>query len=379
MWPLWSSALLSEAKVALANGESIATAMQYMVRSSHLVVERNMRTMMGAQIALTIAFWDRLGTASLSTIACETFLRCHARDSLFEDELKITCRLAGLLAGKGEYDQAMQMLESVDPNSLRAWKQNQYWHKYRGLVKLRRDLHRNDLDGAEYLLSQLLQSKPDDLEPDFVFIVDTFHIEAMVRRGDLGAAFSKVEKMIAQNQESGCDISTRIRLLLTKAHLFDKSGRPQRGFTIAMRAASLAWRSRLMPLLWQAMGAIAGILVAQGDFEAAEKLLVVVIPRCLECDLSYLVGQLYSTLADARMGMAGQIPAESIKRRECLTRASETLKQAFGHFSSIEDVEKQCEMMAKRATIMKVMGDMKLADDFAAKYLELRKTSVKSA
>jgi anaphase-promoting complex subunit 5 len=35
-------------------------------------------------------------------------------------------------------------------------------------------------------------------------------------------------------------------------------------------------------------------------------LLVVVIPRALETDNARLAGQLYTSLADARMGMAGK-------------------------------------------------------------------------
>ena len=41
MWTLWSSVLMSEAKLSLLNGDSIATSMEHMVRSSQIIVERN--------------------------------------------------------------------------------------------------------------------------------------------------------------------------------------------------------------------------------------------------------------------------------------------------------------------------------------------------
>ncbi|EON99676.1 putative anaphase-promoting complex protein [Phaeoacremonium minimum UCRPA7] len=168
MFSLWSAALLSEAKLCLANGDSIATAVEYMVRSSQVLVERNIKYMVASQTALSIALWDRLGSASTTLMACRIFLMCHAPHSRVDDSLNITARLASLQAGRGQYDEAMSLLENIDANALRTWKMNQYWRRYRGLLKVLRNLHRNDLDGADYLLSQLLQTQPDDLEADLV-------------------------------------------------------------------------------------------------------------------------------------------------------------------------------------------------------------------
>ncbi|KAK7442627.1 anaphase-promoting complex protein [Colletotrichum acutatum] len=373
MWTLWASVLLSEAKLGLANGESVATSVELVVRSSHLIVERNMKNMFGAQLSILIALWDRLGLSQLSAMDCEIFLRCHARHSIFDDELKVTSRLASQLAARGKFDEALQKLEALDENALRSWKPSQYWYKYRGIIKLKRDLHHNNLDGAEQLLSQLLQSKKDDLEPDMAFVVDFLHIDCLTRRGDLQAAFNKVEDMLAAIRDDKRDISLRVRLMLIKVHLYDKCGRPQRGFTIAMRAASMAWRARLVSCLWQAIGAIANILTSLGEFEASVQLLTAVLPRSLECDSAALSGQLYSYLADANMGIAGTMAPQSAKRREYLTRATGAIQKAFDHYSSIEDITRQCEMMAKKATVMKVAGDKVLAADYAAAYVALRK------
>ncbi|PSS03260.1 anaphase-promoting complex subunit 5-domain-containing protein [Coniella lustricola] len=377
MWSTWSHALLSEAKQGLVSGDSVATALEKVATSSHLVTEHGLTNMVGTQFAMTIAFWDRAGVSFLSTMLCEVFLRCHAVNAILDDSLKITCRLASLLASKGRYNEGMHLLEEVGGDSLRTWKANKYWQKLRGLIKLRRDLHRNDLDGAEYLLNQILQSKPDDLEPDLVFVVDSLHYELLIRRGDLQAAFTKVEQLISGTQDQDKDIALRVRLLLMKAHLFQKAGRPQRGFTIVMRAANLAWKTRLMNLLWQSIGSLADILNSLGEFEAAKDLLLVIIPRSLECELGYFVANLYSSLADAYVGIAGKVGAPeghaaARARLEHLARAMEPLKRAFDYYAMMDDVQKKLEVTAKMAMIMRVRGETKVADDLAAKYLELR-------
>lgn len=388
MWILWSSALQSEAKMGLAAGDSISTALEYLVRSSQLIVERNLKTMMGSQLSLSITLWDRLGISFMSAMTSEVFLRCHARHSIFDDELKIKCRLAGLLAGRGKYEEAFERLESIDQNSLRSAKANQYWHLYRGLLKLRRDLHRDNLQSAESLLSQLLQTGPKDLEPDLVFMIDNLHIEYLVRRGDFEEAFTKVERLIRELRDDNRDLSLRIRLLLTKAHIFDAVGRPEKGFTIVMRATSLAWRARLLPLLWQGVGALANILNSLGEFIAAAKMIMVVLPRCLETDTAYVAGTLYNLLADSRMGQAGEVVAAeggygqqsrlagmspgNKRAIEFFTKADNALEDALRYFSMVEDVRKQCEVLAKKATLKRAMGDHGMAENCAARYLALK-------
>ena len=42
-------------------------------------------------------------------------------------------------------------------------------------------------------------------------------------------------------------------------------------------------------------------------------------------------------------------------------------------YSHMGDIIGQCEMMAKKATIMHLVGDMILANDYAAKYLDLKR------
>ncbi|TVY60709.1 Anaphase-promoting complex subunit [Lachnellula suecica] len=372
MFTLWSSSLLSESKLGMSNGESIATAFENMVKSSQLIVEKNMKSMMGPQMSMYSALWGRLGVSALTREYSEIFLSTHARYALFDDTLRFTCRIAQLLAEKGQYDEAMRRLETLDENSLRSWKANQYWLKFRGILRLKRDLHRNNLDGADQLLSQLLQSN-GDADSDLGFEVDILHIDYLTRRTDFGRALAKIEKMASAMKEEGDDIALRTKLLVLKAGLQDKAGRPQKGFSVAVRAASIAWRARLIPLLWSAMGAIANILNSLSEFQAASQILMAIIPRALECEIFSMNAQLYSYLVDSHMGLAGQADAGSLKRKENLTRCLEFIGRSFDEYSALEDIKGQCEMMAKKATIMKVVGEPVLANDYASAYLDLKK------
>lgn len=45
----------------------------------------------------------------------------------------------------------------------------------------------------------------------------------------------------------------------------------------------------------------------------------------------------------------------------------------FPEYSRIKDIKGQSEMIAKKATIMHLVGDLELANDYAAKYLDLKK------
>lgn len=373
MWTLWGSSLLSEAKLGMSNGESIATAFENMLKSSQLIVDKNMKTMMGPQLAMFSSMWSRLGVSHLSRQYCQIFLSCHARYTLFDDTLRFTCRLAHLLTEKGCYDEAIEMLNSLDENSLRSWKANQYWLRYRGVIRLKRDLRRDNLDGADQLLSQLLQFTGTDIDSDLAFEINILHIEYLIRRTDYGAAMTKIEQMASGMRQDGDDLNLQVKLLTMKALLQDKCGRPQKGFSVAVRAASIAWRARLIPALWAAMGAIANILTSLSEFNASSQILIAIIPRALEYENYSLNAQLYSFLADSFMGMAGQAGAGSIKRKENLTRCLEYIDRAFSEYSSIEDIKGQCEMMAKKATIMRVVGEKVLANDYAGAYLDLKK------
>ncbi|QSZ30807.1 hypothetical protein DSL72_000365 [Monilinia vaccinii-corymbosi] len=379
MWTLWSSSLLSEAKLALSNGESVAGAFEGILKSSHLVTEKGMKSMMGPQTAMQSSLWGRLGLVCLSKQYSEVFLHCHARYGLFDDTLRFTCRIAHYLMERGSYKQAARKLEDLDSNDLRSWKANQYWLRYRGILRLKHDLYANNLEGADHILSQLLQCDGLEADSDLSFEISTLHVDYLTRRADFSTALLKLEQLASSLKEQGDDINLRVKIMTMKALLQSRTGRPEKGFSVAVRAASIAWRARLMPALWTAMGAVANILVALSEFQAACHIVMAIMPRALECEHCTLSAQLYSSLAESFMGLAGEAAAGDPKRTENLTKSLDFLDRAFKEFCAIGDINGQCETRAKKAMVMMAVGDRTLANDYASSflYLEQKRAAVR--
>lgn len=372
MGGLLSALLLSEAKLTLSGGESVATALENVVRSGHSIVERNAAPLFAAHALLTASVWDRLGLADMAGSVCEVALRAHAPRGIFDDALRLTCRLAAGLAARGRFDEALRLLDAVDANALRAWKTHQYWRKHRGIIKLRRDLAHGELDGAQDLLAQLRQNKADDLEPEMAFTIEFLHVDYLVRRGDLSAASDVVEDLLKGLEgDDTKDVALRVQLLLLKTTLLEKAGRPQRGLSTAARAASIALRSRLLPLLYHTTASLASILTSLYEFAATAALLRATLPRALEARNSALSGKLYSLLADAEMGMAGTLSGR--ERTERLTRAADVLDSAFGFFAEAGETESARGVVAKRGVVMRVLegGLGEVAGKAAGRYVSL--------
>ena len=224
---------------------------------------------------------------------------------------------------------------------------------------------------AEAVLSQL--QAPPNPGQDLQFSILTLAIDLNVRRGDHAKAMEILEDLSSKLTDGGADMFQRIKVMTLKARIYDKAGVPQKGFSVALRAASLAHRARLLPALWEAVGAVCAILVSLKEFSAAVKLLEGIMPQTLECEDCNLSAQMFSLLADAHVGLAGQAKAETMPRKEQLTKALDNIGRSFDEFSRIEDVKGQCEMMAKKATIMHLNGDSVLANDCAAKYLDIKR------
>jgi len=171
----------------------------------------------------------------------------------------------------------------------------------------------------------------------------------------------------------GADFAQRLELMILKARVWAESGNNLKGFSTIMHAVNFAYQARLLPLLWDSVGALCHILNDIGEFGAASKLLVNILPMVLECNDCERVGRIFATVADAQMGLAGEARALYTKSEHYLSKALEYLGGAFDSFSQLEFREGQCETLAKRATIMLMMGDHQLANDHASKYLDVRR------
>lgn len=206
-----------------------------------------------------------------------------------------------------------------------------------------------------------------------------------------------VEGIAQTMRQENFDVLAQIRLLCFKARILEKTGLPQRGFSLAMRAASIAHRCRVLPGLWEAIGVLATVLLSMREFEAAAEMMESIMPQVLELDDRYLTARSYSILVDANMGLAGEASSptpsfspddgddeetanrvpDPLKKKEYITRALAYIDCSYDEYEAIEDLLGQCEMMAKKATVMHLSGDLVLANDYAAKYLDLRKGALR--
>ena len=284
---------------------------------------------------------------------------------------------------------ALAQMDKVDQETLRTLKYKQFWAAHYGLLKLRRYLYvlvvhphimthanwrnRDNLNAADHVLSQLRAM--EDINHDLSYAVTLFEIELQLKRKDFSQAMEKLEALATKLSEGNFDIYQRIKVMIIKAQIYDKAGIPQKGFSVALRAATLAHRSKIFPALWEAIGAICAVLHSVKEFEGSMRLLEAIMPQVLECEDCDLAAQSFSLLADAHVGLAGMVKTKHLQRKEQLTKGLENLGMAFDEFSKIENVRGQCEMLAKKATIMHLNGDSVLANDCAAQYLAIRNSA----
>ncbi|EEQ35261.1 anaphase-promoting complex protein [Microsporum canis CBS 113480] len=352
MWGMLSIALLNEGRLELANqGGSIASTFENIIKTSHVNITR--------------------GLTHLTWSTYETFLECYSSLSPMEDSLWATFRSAQVLSWSGRHDDAVKQMNSLPADCLQLLKHQQIWTFFMGLLKLRRQLHRDDQRAAQHLLAQLEGAAP--LDPEASTTLNLMKIDLLMREGDYETALASVDQLAQSIHQENFDIATQVDLLVAKARIFDKTGQPERGFSLAMRAAKIAHQSRVLHSLWDAVGTLCVILMSFREFSAAMELLESVMPQVLECEDRALAGRMYSYLADASMGLAGESRKDAARKKEFLARAVEFLDCSFAEYSSIEEVRGQCEMMGKKATVMYQQGDLVLANDFAAKYLDLKR------
>lgn len=205
---------------------------------------------------------------------------------------------------------------------------------------------RDNLRAAEHLLNQLLAQ--DSTEPDVAFEIKILDLDLMMRRGSYPEALEELERLSSRLVDEDADVYHRARLLTLKAQLLSKCGVPLKGFSVAIRAASVAWRARILPSLWEALATVANVLVHLREFEAAVKLMIAIIPqvfgtktfistdqqltfyfKILECEDAASSAKSYSVLIDAQMGLAGLATRGTPRRKEYLTKTLEYIDRAF--------------------------------------------------
>ena len=276
-WSVVSSTLMGEAKLALSLGAELAYISERICQSAHLNFVYHGLMNCGVQLLVESAMYARTGFNLLAGNDCEIVLDCYADKSPAEDVVRARCRLAQNAAQSGRYTRADVILESFDEETLRTLRHNQFVISQSCLIKLKHSLRKCDMVAAEHMLHQMQSGAV--LDPDLSFQVSILEIEYLMRQKSLTLALHKLEDCLEAATKTQSDIFHHVTLLLMKAELFSKAGKAGQGFTIVLRAASMAFQHRLLPLLWEAISALANILTFFGEFDHASRLMDAVIPQ----------------------------------------------------------------------------------------------------
>jgi anaphase-promoting complex subunit 5 len=217
------------------------------------------------------------------------------------------------------------------------------------------------------------------LDPELSFLLHESYIDYLVSRGMYSEAFTAISSLTQNLKEDNADLLQRITVLLMKADLFRKVGKPERGFGVALKAASVSYKAKLMPSLWTAVGLLANVLNGLGECASARRLIEGVIPQALEGSDNLLIGTLYSHLGDSYMGLAGPnavvkssvsplSPSSNRSTSANVAKAELYIDRARDCYKKSGYLAGECEQLMKKAIIAKLRGDEKLAEEWAQNY-----------
>ena len=116
-------------------------------------------------------------------------------------------------------------------------------------------------------------------DPELEFTLHSLSIELHALNSNYSTALAMADSLLDSLRTQNADVFSIASTQLLKVRLLSQCGQAHRGLSLAMRVAAVAYRSRVMPLLWDAIGAIAEILNDGSEFRAALQLLQAIIPQ----------------------------------------------------------------------------------------------------
>lgn len=114
---------------------------------------------------LTATLYNRLGIPHLCSVHCELLLDCYSNLCPVEERLRAIGRRAFVVSQSGRYDEAISILEAVEPPVHKSLKFNQFLVLCIGLIKLRNAIRRYSSHLFVFLSSQtsiLIDISPPD-------------------------------------------------------------------------------------------------------------------------------------------------------------------------------------------------------------------------
>lgn len=376
MWTLLSTTLLSEAKLDLQQGQSIARVFENVVKSNHINVVKFI-TNAGPTLLMKSTTFSRIGQTHMASSSIDRFLVCHSRNAPIEDILKATLKQAALLTQMGRLNEAETALANVPAHILKVLKYKNHHTAALQQIRARRLLHRNKLVEAGVLIRQLISQGPYP-EHENMFNIALLEIDLLMRLKEFPQVLEKVTNLADRIAVESNDIVMKAKLMILKAQVFARSDKPLQGFSLTMRALDMSYRARALPQLWDATLVLANILNETYEYTAARDTLTAILPAVLEtldCDLA---SRLYLLLADSYMGLAGMQAEDDAKgtarRKRLVGDAMEVLEKAGEQFKFVEELEGQLEVLAKMGRICAWRGDVGLAAEMGERYVRLKKS-----
>ncbi|KAK4912238.1 APC5 protein, partial [Elasticomyces elasticus] len=396
MWTLLNTALLSEAKLLLQEGSGLATVMEKIVQAHHVGVVKGTTQSIGPGCLMQATLYARSGQTHQAIACCEQFL-LHAvedgnvtKSASLEDVLKAIHKQAALLATAGHLNAAQTLFDKVPASILRVLKFQTQHQIQQEILHARQMLRQKRLKHARISIESLLkQFSHCDLDKQF--FIKLLEVELVMRKGSLQQVIPLLDNLaIKLDIELNNDVMLKCKLLVLKAQVWARSGHAFKGFSLTMRAIEVAYKSRTLPALFDAIIALTHILNGAYEFEASKHVLTAIVPGVLECADCELTARTYAMLASCHAGQAGLASGHQSddaimqkrksggniannKQKELMSVAVEYLEKAIDQWKFIEDVDGQLNALSKKAKIFAWRGDVKLADEVAEQYIELHK------
>lgn len=397
MWTLLSTSHLSEAKIWLQRGDSMAACFENVVKAAHINIVKGIPNSTGPALLMKTSLFSRLGQTHMAQSCGERFLLCRTNQAPLEDVLKCTVRQASFFAQIGRPQQAQELFDTMPDSISKVLKYKTYHDTTASIIRARRLLHRDSLTAASDIIDQLVAQQPHP-ELDTTTQVSLLEIDLLTRKKEYSSAVLNIEALEEKVANENNDLLMKTKLMVMKANLLAKSDKPHQGFSLVMRAVDSAYKSRMLVVLWEALMALAHILNASYEFVAAKDLLLATLPHVLESLDCEVIGKCYLVLADSYVGMAGTLVTGTKTRSEAnadakgkhkeandtdvndkkepnklMNTAYEMLEKSEEQFRWIEELDGQLESLAKRSSICSWCGDMKTAEEIGDKYMALIK------
>ena len=116
-------------------------------------------------------------------------------------------------------------------------------------------------------------------------------LELQSRRGAHSDAIEAINLASEEFDNRDADIAYHLRLLCLKAKMFRKANVAEQGFSISCRALLAAIDAQVLPVVWEAAGALAGAFIETEDYRAARDLVLAVIyqvSQIITCECTWL-------------------------------------------------------------------------------------------